>query len=87
VGETIYFGNLDGGLYAHDRKTGRRRWVFRLRPKTTTDGPAPPPQVGPFVYWRDRIHVSTTDGLFCLEQDPAKKGDPPEDFVLDGRGR
>lgn len=30
VGETLYFGNLDGHLYAHDLKSGDLEWAFEV---------------------------------------------------------
>ncbi len=72
MGESLYFGNLDGHLYAHDLKTGDLKWSFHV----------PGAQVHDFVYTEDRIFVSTTQGLFALGNDPGK-GPAPRGFVLE----
>ena len=72
VGETLYFGNLDGHLYAHDLKSGDLNWAFTV----------PKAQVLDFVHTGDRIFVSTTKGLFALGNDPGK-GPAPSGFVLE----
>ncbi|MFH1999561.1 MAG: PQQ-binding-like beta-propeller repeat protein [Planctomycetota bacterium] len=72
VGETLYFGNLDGHLYAFDYKTGQYKWSFEVGEKQ---------QVHDFVYHNDMLIVSTTEGLYALGNDP-KKQKLPSKFVL-----
>jgi outer membrane protein assembly factor BamB len=71
VGRTLYFGNLDGHLYAHDDRSGELVWAFRV-----VDG-----RVSSFVYAEGRLYVATTAGLFALVNDPAERG-TPRGFVL-----
>lgn len=78
VGDTLYFGNLDGHLYAHDVATGALRWSFEL---PLAEHGSSRHQVGDFTYAHDRVYVSTTLGLFAIGQDPAQ-GTAPEGFVL-----
>ena len=73
VGETIYFGNLDGNLYAYDRKSRRLKWRFEIPAK---DGRAV--QASDFVHTGERIYLSTSRGLYCLAQDPQKLGKLPQ---------
>ena len=72
VGETFYFGNLDGHLYAHDIETGELKWAFQA--------PAGG-QVYDFVHTGDRIYLSTSSGLFAIGDDPGT-GEPPSGFLL-----
>jgi outer membrane protein assembly factor BamB len=62
VGKRLYFGNLDGHLYAHRLKGGALEWAFAV----------PGGQVHDFVHTGSRIFVSSTKGLFALG--PGKKG-------------
>jgi outer membrane protein assembly factor BamB len=73
VGNTVYFGNLDGNFYAHDATTGALKWRFAL----------PGAQVGPFVVDGDRLIGSSSAGLFALGDDPGADVAPPG-FVLEG---
>ena len=50
VGDTVYFGNLDGNLYVYDKATGKLQWRFHLDKG----------QVSDFVHTGDRIYVSTS---------------------------
>jgi outer membrane protein assembly factor BamB len=79
VGDTIYFGNLDGRLYAHDAATGALRWAFVLPP---SDDAKVRSQVHDFTYVKDRIFVSTTLGLFAIGQD-TDAATAPEGFLLE----
>ncbi|MCZ6785818.1 MAG: PQQ-binding-like beta-propeller repeat protein [Planctomycetota bacterium] len=73
VGDTIYYGNLDGHLYAHDLESSQLKWAFRIR-----DG-----QALNVTYWQGRIFLSTTKGLYALGNAP---GDPaPAGFILEPR--
>ena len=64
VGKRIYFGNLDGHLYAHRLKGGKLDWAFAV----------PDGQVLDFVHTGDNIYVSSTKGLFCLGAGKKGKG-------------
>lgn len=79
VGDTIYFGNLDGHLYAHDLVTGALRWTLEM--PSVPEG-RHPNQVGDFTYAHDRLYVSTSIGLLAIGQDP-EKTTAPEGFVLE----
>lgn len=79
VGDTIYFGNLDGHLYAHDLVTGALRWALEMPPVPAGRHPN---QVGDFTYAHDRLFVSTSIGLLAIGQDP-EKATAPEGFVLE----
>jgi outer membrane protein assembly factor BamB/C-terminal processing protease CtpA/Prc len=72
VGRTLFFGNLDGHLYAFDYKRERFKWAFEVGDEA---------QVLSLVYHRDILLVSTTEGLFALGNDP-KKRRLPANFVL-----
>ena len=72
VGDTLYFGNLDGHLYAFDYKTGQYKWAFEVGEKQ---------QVHDFVYHGDILLVATTEGLYALGNDPKTKKLPSK-FVL-----
>lgn len=64
VGKRIYFGNLDGHLYAHRMKGGALEWAFSV----------PDAQVSDFVHTGSAIYVSTTKGLFALGSGRKGKG-------------
>ena len=72
VGNTLYFGNLDGHLYAFDYATEKMKWALE-----TAEGK----QVHGFVYHRNILLVRTMEGLYAIGNDP-DKGEAPEDFVL-----
>ena len=72
VGRTLYFGNLDGHLYAFDYKRETFKWAFEVGEEE---------QVSDFIYHRDVLLVSTSKGLFALGNDP-KKRKLPSRFVL-----
>jgi outer membrane protein assembly factor BamB len=74
VGDTLYFGNLDGHLYAFDFNTGRYKWSFEV-------GADKHQQVYGFIYHKGCILVRTTVGLYALGNDPEKK-ELPHNFVL-----
>ena len=60
---TLYFGSLDGTVYAVDAKSGKERWRF-----TTSE----PVSCSPAVY-QNRIYVSSRDGkLYCLQAKDGK---------------
>ena len=83
VGRTFYFGNLDGHLYAHDATRGDLLWKFRVG---GTDAKDPLlKQVYDFVHTGTEIYVATSHGLFCLVQDPEKRGKLPNGAVIEGR--
>ena len=63
VGDTIYYGNLDGHLYAHDLESSELKWAFRIR-----EG-----QAQKFTYWQGRIFLATTKGIYAIGNEP---GDP-----------
>jgi len=74
VGGTIYFGTNDGYLHAWDVLNGRMRWRLHI--------PGAPPnktahEVRSIVHTGDRIYVETTNGLYCLGQDPNRRGVRP----------
>jgi outer membrane protein assembly factor BamB len=71
-GKRLYFGNLDGHLYAHRLKGGALEWAFAV----------PGAQVNDFVHTGSRIFVSTTKGLFALG--PGKKGKGGSTLVWQG---
>ena len=71
VGDTIYYGNLNGNLYAHDFASSQLKWAFRIR-----DG-----QALHFTYWEGRIFLSTTKGLYAIGDGPG--GAAPPGFVLE----
>ena len=75
VGETIYFGNLDGNLYAYDRKSRQLKWRFEV-PGTAASGRRH--QASHFVHTGRRIYLATSNGLYCLAQDPNRKGKLPQ---------
>lgn len=72
VGDTLYFGNLDGHLYAYEYKNGQYKWSFELDEEQ---------QVHSFVYHQDILLVSTTEGIFALGNDKKRKK-LPKSFVL-----
>ncbi len=72
VGDTLYFGNLDGHLYAYEYKNERYKWSFELG-----EGQ----QVHDFVYHQDILLVSTTEGIYALGNDKKRKK-LPKSFVL-----
>ncbi len=74
VEDTLYFGNLDGHLYAFDFQTGRYKWAFEV-------GTGKDRQVHGFVYHRGCLLVTTTAGLYALGNDPEKK-ELPQNFML-----
>ena len=74
VEDTLYFGNLDGHLYAFDFKTGRYKWSFEVSTGKNK-------QVYDFVYHKGCLLVSTGAGLYALGNDPEKK-ELPHNFVL-----
>lgn len=65
----VVFGNFDGHLYVHDRKTGRVRWSF-----TPGENPAGSPeelfQVYGFSLAGETLVVRTQAGYCALIQDP-----------------
>jgi len=73
VGKTLYFGNLDGNLYAFDYASETLLWRFTVGDEA---------QVSSFVVHDDVVLVATTKGLFALGNDPtAERGEAP--FVLE----
>ena len=72
IDRTLYFGNLDGHLYAFDFKRETFKWAFEVGKKE---------QVLDFIYHRNILLVSTTGGLYALGNDP-KKRKLPSQFVL-----
>jgi outer membrane protein assembly factor BamB/beta-lactamase regulating signal transducer with metallopeptidase domain len=64
IGKTLYFGNLDGHLYAFDYETEELEWLFEVAEKQ---------QVHDFIYHRDILLVTTTEGLYALGNDPEGK--------------
>jgi outer membrane protein assembly factor BamB len=71
VGDALCFGNLDGHFYVHDLETGALKWAFEV----------PGSHVQDFVYSAERIYVSSSLGLFALEQNPERTS-APAGFVL-----
>lgn len=72
VGKTLYFGNLDGHLYAYDYKKEKRKWAFEVGEGQQVHG---------FVYHKDILLVRTTEGIYAIGNDPKKKR-LPKAFVL-----
>jgi|GEM_PF-720029 len=72
VGSTLFFGNLDGHLYAFDYKSERLEWAFEVGAEQ---------QVGDFIYHRDVLIVTTGEGIFALGNDRKKKK-LPKHFIL-----
>ena len=72
VGDTLFFGNLDGHLYAFDYETEKLRWAFETGPRM---------QVHDFVYHEGILLVSTMEGIYALGNDDAKT-DMPQGYVL-----
>jgi outer membrane protein assembly factor BamB len=72
VGETLYFGNLDGHLYAFDYEKERLKWAFEVG-----EGQ----QVSDFIYHEGILLVGTTVGLYALGND-ATKDKLPKGFIL-----
>lgn len=72
VGDTLYFGNLDGHLYAFNYETEKLEWAFETGPQM---------QVHDFVYHEGILLVSTTEGIYALGNDDAKT-DIPQGYVL-----
>jgi outer membrane protein assembly factor BamB len=69
IGDTLYFGNLDGNLYAFDYRTEDLLWRFAVGEDH---------QVGDFVCHDGVILVSTNAELFALANDPdAERGEEP----------
>jgi len=82
VGENFYFGNLDGNLYAYGKN---RELLWRFHVEGTIDagdGREHSHQVGHFVHTGSEILVSTTNGLFCLVQDPEMRGKRPDGATI-----
>ncbi|MEM8885851.1 MAG: PQQ-binding-like beta-propeller repeat protein, partial [Planctomycetota bacterium] len=89
VGKNFYFGNLDGHLYAHDAKKGELLWQFRVpgfvevqgrrgaQGGRGAKGRRRPHAALDFVHTGTRIFASTSNGLYCLVQDPEKRGKRP----------
>lgn len=71
-GKRLYFGNLDGHLYAHRLKGGKLDWAFAV----------PDGQVSDFVHTGKKIYASSTKGLFCLGA--GKKGKGSSTLVWQG---
>ena len=68
----VLFGAKSGTFYAFDYKTEKRKWAFEVGAKQQVTG---------FIYHRDILLVSTTEGIYALGSDP-KKRKLPRDFVL-----
>jgi len=79
-GTTLYFGTNTGYLHAHDLRTGALRWRLHI--------PGAPPKkkahdVRSIVHTGDRIYVETTNGLYCLVQDPNRRGVRPQGETIE----
>ena len=72
AGDAIVFGNLDGNLYVHDRRSGALRWRFEANGKA---------QVGGWGLHDGIVLVGTTDGLYAIGE-TANAAPVPAGFVL-----
>ncbi|MFH1999560.1 MAG: M56 family metallopeptidase [Planctomycetota bacterium] len=72
IGGTLYFGNLDGHLYAFDYETEKLKWAFEVgEGKQVTD----------FIYTKGILLVNSSEGLYALGNDQEQK-ELPKNFVL-----
>ncbi|MEM8885852.1 MAG: PQQ-binding-like beta-propeller repeat protein [Planctomycetota bacterium] len=82
VGKTIYFGNFNGQLCAHDAKTGVLLWKFEVPGYQPTPMRPVRHRVHDFVHTGSQIFVATSNGLYCLVQDPEKRGKRPSGTTI-----
>jgi outer membrane protein assembly factor BamB len=80
VGKHYYFGNLDGNLYAWNTVGNDLLWRFHV-PGTIPQAQRPH-QVYDFIHTGSRIYVATSNGLYCLAQDPEKRNKRPNGAVI-----
>ena len=80
VGKTLYFGTSDGYLHARDLLTSHLKWRLRV-PGVQPNGK--PHDVRSIVHTGSRIYVETTNGLYCLGQDPNRRGVRPQGETIE----
>ena len=78
VGATLYLGT-EGSLEARDRKSGEVKWRLRI-PGVAAGGR--PHSVRGVVHTGSRIYVETTNGLYCVAQDPNRRGVRPRNLTV-----
>jgi len=82
VGKTLYFGTSDGYLHARDLRTSDLKWRLRV-PGVQPNGK--PHDVRSIVHTGSLIYVETSNGLYCLGQDPNRRGVRPQGETIEAK--
>ncbi|MHC4953422.1 MAG: PQQ-binding-like beta-propeller repeat protein [Planctomycetota bacterium] len=80
VGSTLYTGSTRGRLVARDARNGQVHWNMRFPHKP----PRGKSHVGVrIVHTGTQIYAATASGLYCLEQDPQRRGVRPQGETIE----